>query len=86
MHYVVGCDSARSTVRKSLGLTLEGESARQLWGVMYVLAVTDFPDLRLKCALQSATQGSLLIIPREGGYMVRMYIKIDALGRGRTRR
>jgi len=78
--YVVGCDGARSTVRKSLGLSLEGESARQLWGVMDVLAVTDFPDIRLKSALQSATQGSLLIIPREGGYMVRMYIELDALG------
>jgi phenol 2-monooxygenase len=80
--YVVGCDGARSTVRKSLGLTLEGASARQLWGVMDVLAVTDFPDIRLKCAMQSAEQGSLLIIPREGGYMVRMYIELDALAEG----
>ena len=80
--YVVGCDGARSTVRKSLGLRLEGDSARQLWGVMDVLAVTDFPDIRLKCAIQSAKMGSLLIIPREGGYMVRMYIELDALAEG----
>ncbi len=80
--YVVGCDGARSTVRKSLGLTLDGDSARQLWGVMDVLAVTNFPDVRLKCAIQSASQGSLLIIPREGGYMVRMYIELDALSEG----
>lgn len=77
--YVVGCDGARSTVRHEMGLTLEGGSARQLWGVMDVLAVTDFPDIRLKAAVQSATDGSLLIIPREGGYMVRMYIELDAL-------
>lgn len=77
--YVVGCDGARSTVRKSLGYALQGEAARQLWGVMDVLAVTDFPDIRLKSAIQSATQGSLLIIPREGGYMVRMYIELDEL-------
>ena len=77
--YVVGCDGARSTVRKSLGYLLEGDAARQLWGVMDVLAVTNFPDIRLKSAIQSATEGSLLIIPREGGYMVRMYIELDEL-------
>ncbi|MFK7835039.1 MAG: FAD-dependent monooxygenase [Sulfitobacter sp.] len=77
--YVIGCDGARSAVRKLIGLTLEGASARQLWGVMDVLATTDFPDIRLKCAIQSAASGSLLIIPREGGYMVRMYIELDEL-------
>ena len=78
--YAVGCDGARSTVRKSMGHALHGEAARQLWGVMDVLAVTDFPDIRLKAAIQSADQGSILIIPREGGFMVRMYIELDALG------
>lgn len=77
--YVVGCDGARSTVRSELGYELRGESARQLWGVMDVLAITDFPDIRLKCAIQSADRGSLLIIPREGGYLVRMYIELDEL-------
>lgn len=78
--YVVGCDGARSKVRSEIGLTLNGQSARQLWGVMDVLPRTDFPDIRLKCAVQSADHGSLLIIPREGGYMVRFYIELDALG------
>jgi len=77
--YVAGCDGARSIVRKSLGQELKGASARQLWGVMDVLAITDFPDIRLKTAIQSADQGSILIIPREGGYMVRMYIELDEL-------
>ncbi|MBD3665377.1 FAD-dependent monooxygenase [Sulfitobacter sp. TSTF-M16] len=77
--YLVGCDGARSTVRTAMGLTLQGASARQLWGVMDVLVVTDFPDIRLKCAIQSAGEGSILIIPREGGYMVRMYIELDEL-------
>lgn len=77
--YVVGCDGARSGVRRALGHELKGEAARQLWGVMDVLAVTDFPDIRLKCAIQSAQHGSILIIPREGGYLVRMYIELDAL-------
>ena len=77
--FAVGCDGARSTVRRMLGKELTGEAARQLWGVMDVLAVTDFPDIRLKCAIQSATEGSALIIPREGGHMVRLYIELDEL-------
>ena len=80
--YVVGCDGARSKVRSELGLELRGQSARQLWGVMDVLPRTDFPDIRLKCAIQSADQGSILIIPREGGYMVRLYIELDELAAG----
>ena len=78
--YLVGCDGARSRVRSELGHQLKGASARQLWGVMDVLPRTTFPDIRLKCAIQSADQGSILIIPREGGYMVRLYIELDALG------
>jgi phenol 2-monooxygenase len=77
--YVVGCDGARSTVRKSLGLALHGDSANQAWGVMDVLAVTDFPDVRLKSVIHSGGEGSALIIPREGGYMIRIYIELDKL-------
>ena len=77
--FVVGCDGARSKVRSEMGLALKGDSARQLWGVMDVLCRTDFPDIRLKCAIQSADQGSILIIPREGGYLVRLYIELDEL-------
>ncbi len=77
--YVVGCDGARSNVRKAIGLQLVGDSANQAWGVMDVLAVTDFPDIRYKVAVQSA-QGNLLVIPREGGYLVRLYVEMDKLG------
>jgi 2-polyprenyl-6-methoxyphenol hydroxylase-like FAD-dependent oxidoreductase len=79
--YVVGCDGARSAVRKALGHALVGDSANKVWGVMDVLAVTDFPDIRLKAAIQSASAGSMLIIPREGGYLVRLYIELDSLAR-----
>ena len=78
--FVVGCDGARSSVRKALGLALHGDSANQAWGVMDVLAVTDFPDIRLKATIHSAESGSILIIPREGGYLVRFYIELDKLG------
>lgn len=77
--YVVGCDGAHSTVRKSLGLVMHGDRANQGWGVMDVLAVTDFPDIRLKAVIHSANEGNLLVIPREGGYLVRLYIELDKL-------
>jgi len=38
--YVVGCDGARSMVRKSIGRRLQGDSANKAWGVMDVLAVS----------------------------------------------
>jgi len=78
--YVVGCDGARSTVRKSIGRTLQGDSANHAWGVMDVLAVTDFPDVRFKSLIQSANDGSIIIIPREGGYLFRLYVELDKLG------
>ena len=80
--YVVGCDGARSTVRRSIGRRLEGDSANQAWGVMDVLAETDFPDIRYKVAVQSVNGGNLLVIPREGGYLVRLYVEMEKLGEG----
>jgi phenol 2-monooxygenase len=80
--YVVGCDGARSTVRKSIRRELHGDSANHAWGVMDVLAVTDFPDIRLKTLIQSANDGSILIIPREGGYLVRLYVELTKLDVG----
>lgn len=77
--FVVGCDGARSTVRRLLCRELSGDAANQAWGVMDVLAVTDFPDIRRKSTVHSAEEGSILIIPREGGYMVRLYIELEKL-------
>lgn len=77
--YVVGCDGARSATRAAIGRELVGEAAHQAWGVMDLLPVTDFPDLRHKVAIQSH-EGSLMIIPREGGHLVRFYVEMDKLG------
>jgi phenol 2-monooxygenase len=73
--YVVGCEGARSVVREAIGLELRGDVANHAWGVVDVLAVTDFPDIRLKATIQS-TSGSIVLIPREGGYMVRFYVDL----------
>jgi 2-polyprenyl-6-methoxyphenol hydroxylase-like FAD-dependent oxidoreductase len=80
--YVVGCDGARSVVRKSIGRELRGDSANHAWGVMDVLAVTDFPDIRYKSLIQSASDGSIIVIPREGGYLVRLYVELANLDAG----
>lgn len=77
--YVVGCDGARSAVRQSLSLALVGDAANKAWGVMDLLVVTDFPDIRIKSIIQSASEGNLMIIPREGGHLVRVYVEMDKL-------
>ncbi|WP_298289451.1 FAD-binding monooxygenase [Novosphingobium sp.] len=77
--YVVGCDGARSTVRQAIGGALHGDTAHQAWGVMDILAVTDFPDFRMKAIIQSNGEGAILFLPREGGYLVRLYVELDQL-------
>ncbi|TKX22036.1 FAD-binding domain-containing protein 32 [Elsinoe australis] len=79
--YVVGCDGARSAVRSQLGLSLQGDSANQAWGVMDVLCITSFPDIRFKCVIHSE-RGNIVIIPREGGYLVRLYIELGNMESG----
>ena len=78
--YIVGCDGARSRVRESLKIPLQGDSSNKTWGVMDALVVTNFPDIRVKSFIKSANDGSMLIIPREGGYLVRLYIELEQLG------
>ena len=73
--YVVGCDGARSGVREAIGRVHVGDVSQHAWGVMDVLVNTDFPDWRTKCAITSAA-GNILHIPREGGYLSRMYIDL----------
>lgn len=77
--YVVGCDGAHSNVRRAIGRALKGDSANQVWGVMDVLAATDFPDIRFKAVVQSESEGTVLVIPREGGYLVRLYVEQGTL-------
>lgn len=52
---------------------------------MDVIPLTDFPDIRMRCAIHSAENGSLMVIPRENK-LVRLYIQLkevapDASGR-----
>ena len=79
-NYVVGCDGARSAVRGAIGGALHGDAAHQAWGVMDVLATTDFPDWRMKSFVRSQGDGILMVLPREGGHLVRLYVELDPLG------
>lgn len=86
--YVVGADGARSQVRRSIGGSLRGDQAYHAWGVMDILLNTDFPDIRKKSAIQSHDGGNILLIPREGGHLVRMYVdlgEVDAEDGGKVR-
>ena len=79
-NYVVGCDGARSAVRGAIGGALHGDAAHQAWGVIDLLAVTDFPDWRMKSFVRSKDEGILMVLPREGGHLVRLYVELDNLG------
>ncbi len=78
--FIVGSDGARSNVRRSMGIALEGDSANKAWGVMDILLNTDFPDIRVKSFIQSKNHGAVMTIPREGGYLCRFYVELDLLG------
>lgn len=52
-----------------------GDTSNAVWGVMDIFPQTDFPDIRKKVSIRSKA-GNLLIIPREGGQMVRFYLEL----------
>ncbi|MCK8675395.1 FAD-dependent monooxygenase [Rhodococcus sp. HM1] len=74
--YLVGADGAHSRVRRSIGCRFEGHSANHAWGVIDALADTDFPDIRLLSTIQSSTDGNMMVIPREGGFLFRLYVDL----------
>ncbi|KAJ5947865.1 hypothetical protein N7466_000880 [Penicillium verhagenii] len=77
--HLVGADGAHSVVRRCMGLKLEGESLDHIWGVVDLVAETDFPDIRRRCAIHSPA-GSVMVIPREriatGEYLTRLYVHV----------
>ncbi|KAK6087115.1 FAD binding domain-containing protein [Seiridium cupressi] len=84
--YVVGCDGAHSWTRKALGPDFEmrGEMTDFIWGVLDIVPITDFPDIRNHGMIHSASNGSLMIIPRENK-LVRLYIQLNEVSAGEGR-
>ncbi|KAJ5173253.1 hypothetical protein N7492_005846 [Penicillium capsulatum] len=74
--YLLGCDGARSWVRKQLGLRLEGESSSDSWGVLDIIPLTDFPDIRKRFIIK-ASCGTVMMIPRERK-LVRIYVELPS--------
>lgn len=86
--YLIGTDGARSVVRTAIGRELVGKFQNHRWGVMDLLAETNFPDIRLKAAIQSESGHNILLIPREGGFLFRFYVdlgEVDADNREKGR-
>ncbi|KAK2044845.1 FAD binding domain-containing protein [Colletotrichum somersetense] len=76
--YLVGCDGARSLVRKSIpGTYAQGTPHTSVWGVLDGELETNFPDIWSKTVVFSENHGSILIIPRERN-MTRFYIEMKS--------
>ncbi|KAH7890913.1 FAD binding domain-containing protein [Phlebopus sp. FC_14] len=72
--YVLGADGAHSWVRKTFGISMDGEQSDFIWGVVDMVPDSDFPDIRNKCLIHS-NNGSCLIVPREAD-RIRIYMQI----------
>lgn len=75
--YMLGADGAHSWVRRQLGFTLQRESTDYIWGVLDIVPITDFPDIRMRCAIRSASSGTVMVILRENK-LARPYIQLTA--------
>ncbi|KAI0412746.1 FAD binding domain-containing protein [Xylaria grammica] len=74
--YIVGCDGARSLVRRQIPNThATARPHESYWGVLDGELDTDFPDIWSKTIVFSEEHGSVLIIPRERN-MTRIYIEM----------
>ena len=83
--YMIGCDGAHSWTRKTLGIEMHGDQSDFIWGVIDIIPITDFPDIRSRCAIHSASEGSIMLIPREGR-LVRIYCQLKEVRQGESGR
>lgn len=74
-NHMIDCDGAHRWTRRQLGFSMEGEQTDFIWGVLDIIPITDFPDIRMRCAIHSAESGSVMVIPRENK-LVRLYIQL----------
>ncbi|KJX93772.1 phenol 2-monooxygenase like protein [Zymoseptoria brevis] len=74
--YLIGADGGHSWVRRQFPdhFLMEGVTSNSVFGVIDIIPVTDFPDIRKICTIMSA-HGSVLLIPRENN-LVRLYIRL----------
>ncbi|KAI0664328.1 FAD binding domain-containing protein [Cubamyces menziesii] len=65
---------AHSWVRKAMDIKMEGDMSDFIWGVVDINPDTDYPDVRNLAVIHS-TEGSALLIPREGD-LLRLYVQL----------
>ncbi|KAJ5771369.1 uncharacterized protein N7511_003420 [Penicillium nucicola] len=82
--YLIGCDGAHSWTRKQLKIPVEGSNTDHIWGVIDVVPISNFPDVRRVSIIHNAA-GTILIIPRERG-LVRFYVPVHVCEAGSTTR
>ncbi|PKX93992.1 putative phenol 2-monooxygenase [Aspergillus novofumigatus IBT 16806] len=75
--YLIGCDGAHSWTRKELNIPFEGSTTEHIWGVVDMVPITNFPDIRRVCTV-ATEHGTLLVIPRER-QLVRLYLPLQAV-------
>ncbi|KAJ5676917.1 uncharacterized protein N7477_002550 [Penicillium maclennaniae] len=75
--YLIGCDGAHSWTRKQIDIPLEGSSTDDIWGVIDIIPITDFPDIR-RLGTVTSTSGTMLVIPRERR-LVRLYVPVHVV-------
>ncbi|KAI1137625.1 FAD binding domain-containing protein [Hypoxylon sp. FL0543] len=80
--YVVGCDGAHSWVRHKVGMAMEGQKTDTHFGVMDIVPLTDFPDIRRSCVIHSKN-GSVMTVPREDR-LVRLYVQLGETAQGKS--
>ncbi|PYH48354.1 putative phenol 2-monooxygenase [Aspergillus saccharolyticus JOP 1030-1] len=73
--YVIGCDGAHSWTRKQLNIPFEGSTTDHIWGVIDIVPITNYPDMR-RAGTVANTSGTILIIPREEN-IVRIYVPLQ---------
>lgn len=83
--YMIGCDGAHSWTRSRLGIEMLGEQTDFVWGVIDIIPITDFPDIRSRCAIHSANSGSIMLIPRQGR-LIRIYCQLTEVSRDQAGR
>ncbi|KAJ5627728.1 hypothetical protein N7490_009956 [Penicillium lividum] len=72
--YIIGCDGAHSWTRKQLDIPFEGASTEHIWGVIDVMPISNFPDIR-RLGTVTSPVGTILVIPRERR-LVRFYVPV----------
>ncbi|KAF7322151.1 Phenol 2-monooxygenase [Mycena kentingensis (nom. inval.)] len=93
--YLLGCDGAKSHVRRCIAggqvgdgewqgkITMQGEATDIVWGVLDARVKTNFPDIQYKCLIHSRSEGSIMVIPRESN-LVRFYVQLQRTDNGKV--